>query len=649
MTGTLRSSARNPIGIALMGALTLVFLLLGVGGGQRMPDILSGAKADSVVSAGEHVISATEYKSIFDQQKKRLEQQSNQTYATDFLVKNGFDQEIINQMSMDQGDAEMLRRAGIKPAPGLIDDQIKKIPFAFDKVTGKFSAAQFTQFLASQGLTLRQVQNDFTDELAERHFGLALSAGFQMPRAYSAINAIAALENRNVSYFFLDPHIIPPPAPPTDAQLTAFMKAHAAELTRPEMRTITLARFSAASLASSVKIDESQIEKEFNARKASLSAPESRTVIQIPVKTAAQGAQAVQRLAKGESAAAIAKSFGVDPITYVDKTQDGIADRKLGTVAFSLKPDQPQGPVQGDLGMAVLEVTKITAAKTASLADARAKIEADLRQKAAQDKAYAMSEAFDQARQGGANIAAATQKAGAAPVTIGPFTATGLGEDGKPIPVLNDQITKAAFSTGAGEDTDIADAGPGDYFALHVDRVSPPSLPPLDQARPKLTQAYMADTVRTAFRARAEALQNDIRAGKPIDAVAASVGAHVVRLSDIQLIKAQQYQNLGRDFLNAVFTVKAGETFAGGAPGGAFVAKLDSVRPGDPTLTAAVANAVRGKLSQDYLRDLMDTSKRAAEKEVGVKVNMKLARQTLGVDQDTTTPGAPAKAAGKAQ
>jgi hypothetical protein len=159
----------------------------------------------------------------------------------------------------------------------------------------------------------------------------------------------------------------------------------------------------------------------------------------------------------------------------------------------------------------------------------------------------------------------------------------------------------------------------------------------------------MADRVRTAFRARAEALEKDIRAGKPMDAVAATVGGHVVRLSDIQLIKAQQYQNLGRDFLNAVFTVKAGETFAVGAPGGAFIAKLESVRPGDPILTAAVANAVRGKLSQDYLRDLMDTSKRAAEKDVAVKVNLKLARQTLGVDADATTAGAPVKAAGKAQ
>jgi peptidyl-prolyl cis-trans isomerase D len=647
MTGTLRSSARNPIGIALMGILTLVFLLLGIGGGGRLPDILNGARPDSVVSAGQHVISASEFRTIFEQQKQRLQQQSNQTYTTDFLVKNGFDQDLINQMSMDQAEAEMLRRAGVRPAPALIDDQIKKIPFAFDRVTGKFSATQFTQFLAAQGLTLRQVQEDFADELAERHFGLAVAANFRMPRAYAAVNAVAALENRDISYFFLDPHIIPPPAPPTDAQLSAFMQAHAAELTRPEMRVITLTHFSAADFAPSMKVDDAQIAKEFDARKDSLNTPESRTVVQIPVKVAADGAKAAAALAKGEAPAAVAKALGVEPIIYADKPQAEIADRKLGVIAFSMKVNQPQGPVQGDLGLAVLEVTKVTPAKPASLESARPKIEADLRQKAAQDKAYALSEAFDQARQGGATVAAAALKAGAPVVTLGPFTATGLGEDGKPIPGLNDKIVKAVFATSAGEDSDISDAGPGDYFAFHVNRVVAPSLPPLDQARAKLSQAYMADAVRTAFRAKAEKLEADIRAGKSVDAVAASVGAHSTHLTNVQLIKAQQYQSLGRDFLNAVFAVKAGETFASSAPGGAFVGRLDAVRPGAAATTAAVTDIVRGRLSQDYLRDLMDTAKRASETEVAVKTNLKLARQTLGVDPDVATAGAPAKAANK--
>jgi peptidyl-prolyl cis-trans isomerase D len=648
MTGSLRSSARNPIAIGLMGLLILVFLVLGVGGGGRLPDILNGANPDAVVTAGSHSLSGREFARIFEQQKQRLEQQSNQTFTNDFLVQNGFDLQLLQQIAMDQGEAEMLARAGVTPAPSLVDGQIKQIPLAFDRVTGKFSPQQFTQFLTSQGLTLRQVQQDITDELAERHFGMAVAADFRVPRAYAALNAVAALQSRDISYFFLNPAILPKPAEPTDAQLIAFEKAHAAELTRPETRIVTLVRFSAAALAPTVTIDPAQVQKAFDAQKDQLSTPETRSIIQIPVKTAAQGADAAARLRKGEDPAAIARSMGSEPVIYADKPQSAVADKKLAAAAFGMKAGDAQGPVQGALGLAALKITKVTPAKTATLESARAKIETDLRQKAAQDKAYALSETFDTARQGGAAIPAAAQKAGVTTQTVGPFTASGMGADGKPLALINDKIAKAAFATSAGEDTDIEDAGPGEYFALHVDKVLPPALPPLDQARPQLTQAYQTEQIRSAFRARAEQLEAEIRGGKSIDAVAQSIGAHTTKIAGMQLIKAQQYQSLGREFLAAAFGVKAGDAFAAGAPGGAFIGHVDHVAPGDPTAVATVTNAVRGRLGQDYLRDMLDTAKVASMQATGARWNRNVALKSLGIDP-ATLAGAKLKTSGKAK
>jgi peptidyl-prolyl cis-trans isomerase D len=648
MTGSLRSSARNPVAIGLMGILILVFLILGVGGGSKLPDILNGTSPDAVVTAGSHSLNGREFARIFEQQKQRLEQQSSQTFTNDFLVENGFDLQLLQQIAMDQAEAEMLARAGVVPSPSLVDGQIKQIPFAFDRVTGKFSAQQFTQFLASQGLTLRQVQADITDELAERHLGMAVAADFKMPRGYAALNAVAALQSRDVSYFFLNPTIVPKPATPTDAQLLAFEKAHAAAFTRPEMRIVTLVRFSSAAILPSIKVDPAQVQKAFDAQKDQLSTPETRSIVEIPVKTAADGAQAAARLTKGEDPAAIAKSMGTDPVIYADKPQSGVLDKKLGAAAFALKAGAASGPVQGDLGLAALKVTKITPAKTATLDRARPKIEADLRQKAAQDKAYALSEAFDTARQGGATIPAAAQKAGVAVQSIGPFSATGAGSDGKPITLVNDKIAKAAFATTAGEDTDIEDAGPGEYFALHVDKVLPPALLSLDQDKAQLTQAYEVDQIREAFRARVEQLEAQIRSGKSIDAVAQTVGGHVVKVPAMQMIKAQQYQSMGREFLVAAFSVKPGEPFAAGAPGGAYVGQVEHAAPGDPNTVAAVTNAVRGRLGQDYLRDMLDTVKLASMRETAARWNRNVAVKALGIDP-STLGGAKAKASGKAQ
>jgi peptidyl-prolyl cis-trans isomerase D len=648
MTGSLRSSARNPVAIALMGVLILVFLVLGVGGGSRLPDLLNAANPDAVVTAGSHSLSGREFSRIFEQQKQRLEQQSSQTFTNDFLVQNGFDLQLLQQIAMDQAEAQMLARAGIIPSPSLVDAQIKQIPLAFDRVTGKFSAQQFTQFLASQGMTLRQVQADITDELAERHFGMAVAANFRLPRAYAALNAVAALQSRDVSYFFLNPTIIPQPATPTDPQLLAFEKAHAAQLTRPEMRTVTLVRFSAAAIAPTITIDPAQVEKAFEAQKNELSTQETRSIVQIPVKTEAEGAQAAERLRKGEDPAAIAKSMGTDPVIYTDKKQSEVADKKLAAAAFAMKAGDSQGPVQGELGVAALKVTRITAAKAATLESARPKIEADLRQKAAQDKAYALSEAFDTARQGGAAVPAAAQKAGVAVQTVGPFTASGVGLDGKPIPLITDKIAKAAFATNGGEDTDVEDAGPGEYFALHVDKVVAPALPSLDEARPQLTQAYQLEQIRNAFRTKADQLVAQIRGGKSMDAVAQSVGSHVVKIPGMQMIKAQQYQSMGREFVGAAFSVKPGDAFAAGAPGGAYIGKVESAAPGNPATVAVVTDVVRGRLGQDYLRDLLDTVKLASMRQTGARWNRNVALKSIGIDPKTVA-GTTVKTSGKAQ
>lgn len=635
-----------------MGALVLVFLLLGVGGGGRFPDAFRAPRADSVVSTGDHSMSATDYRRIFEQQKQNLEAQSKQTYTNEFLVQNGADEQLLNQIAQDQGLAELLSRVGIVPAPSLVDAQIKQIPQAFDRVTGKFSEAQYTQLLAAQGLTPKQVEADLTDQLAERHFGLALQAGFRAPRAVAALTAIAGLQSRDVSYFVLDSRAVVPPAQPTDAELLAFMKAHAAQLTRPEMRVVKLVKFSAAALAPGVTVSDADIQKAFDARKGGLSSPETRLVIQIPVKTAADGAAAAKRLAAGEDPAAVAKAYGSQPIVYDGKPRTAILDQKVGDVAFAMSAGQAKGPVQGDLGLAALKVVSITPAKTVTLASQRAAIEADLKSQAAKAKAYAQSQAFDDARQGGASVTDAAQKVGAALVSIGPFSATGVDGLGRPIAEINEKIAKAAFALRAGEDSDLQDAGSGEYFALKVDQVLAPALPALNEIRAPLAQAFIQQKLVAALQAKGTELAAQAQQGKPMDQLAASVGSHVENQPGIQLIQAAKYKALGQELLAGTFQHKAGDAFIAGAPNGVFVARLNAIRPADPVATAQLLETIRARASEDYLRDLINSAKTAARDSVKVTINLALARKAVGVDDATVgkAGGTPAgKSGGLAQ
>ncbi len=643
MTGTLRSSARNPIAIVIMGFLILVFLVIGVGGNGKFPDLLRMTKPDAVVSAGSHSMTARDYEKVFDQQKQKLQEQNQgQTFTNLFLAQNGFDQQLLQAIAQDELLAELLGRIGIAPGPKLIDQQIQKLPFAFDPVTGKFSQARFTQALAAQGITPAQAQVELTDELAERHFVAALSGGFHAPRIFAAVTAVTALENRDVSWFMLNPNSVPKPTPPTDAQLGDFIRAHTAQLMRPEMRTISLVRFSAAAIAPTIPVDPADVQKTFEAQKDTLTNPETRTVVEIPVRDAGQAAAAAARLKAGEEPNAIAKAIGAQAILYADKPATAIADHKVAAIAFQLPAGSVQGPIQGDLGAAVIKVVSVTPPKPVTLETTRAKITDDLRQKAARDKAYKQSQAFDDARTGGANIQAAATKAGAQVQSIGPFTADGRDANGKPIAGLDPKIVKEAFARRPGDDADLEDLGQGEYYALKVDKIAPPALPRIEDARPQLTAAYLQLTFLDALRAKANALVARLKAGESIATVASSVGGHVTNQTGMRRVDAAKYQALGSQFLQAAFGVRPGDAFAAAGPTGVYIAKLDAIRPGDPRQVADVTNAFRDRIGEGYLNDVLAASKAAAAAQVKPQINRQLALQAIGVD-----PTQVAKAKGK--
>ena len=210
--------------------------------------------------------------------------------------------------------------------------------------------------------------------------------------------------------------------------------------------------------------------------------------------------------------------------------------------------------------------------------------------------------------------------------------AQGVDAEAKPNPVLNAKILKAAFAMPAGQDGDLEDLGSGEYFAVRVDRVQPPALPSLSDKRPQLARALMNEELVTALKAKAKDLMALARKDGRLDAAAAQVGAHVTHEIGMQRLKAQQYQSLGREFLENVFAVKPGEVFAAGGQGGIYIAKVDAARPGDPQQTAALTAAVRSRASQSYSDDILVAMQNAARKDLKVTLNLALARQTLGVD-----------------
>ncbi|CAN7233136.1 SurA N-terminal domain-containing protein [Phenylobacterium sp. LjRoot225] len=637
MLTAFRTFAKSWVAAVLIGLLVVAFAVFG------LDDIFEKNVSNSVVVAGSRKVSPTDFRREFDQMRKRAEQEMGQPITAEVAAANGLDRQVLQGVATREAFAELLHKIGVRPSDKEVVEQIAKIPAFFDSVSGRFDKEQYEQRLAQNDMTVAGFEGMLRDEMAQQHLVAALTNSLQIPRAYSAMAAIYALENRDVAYLTVGPASVPQPAAPTDAQLTAFMKENAAQLTLPEFRVLTLVRFSPLMVGANLAVDEAELKKRYDFRKDTLSTPETRSLVQIPAKDA-PAAQAISaRLQRGEDPAAVAKAVGVDAIAYEGKPQSAIADHKVAAAAFKLQPGQVS-MVQGDLGLAVVKITGVTPGKTVSFEEARPALEAELRKDAASEKVYALTEAYSDAHQKGANLTEAAEKAGVAATTIGPVSKDGRDQQGQPVGGLTQKLMDTAFSLPSGGESEVVEAGNGEYFAVRVEKVVPPAMPPLAAIKPQLTQAWMMREVGKAMQAKAEALAARVRKGESLEAVAASSGAKLTRVPGVDRRTGPQNPLMSQEILGAVFGGKPGEVFT--ARGRGFdmaVGKVEATHVGDPAQLAQLTEQARPQMTQTIFREIGQSAQGAARQTLKTKVDYNLARTAIGLEplttKDTTAKG----------
>lgn len=621
-----RKFAKSWVAAVLIGLLIVSFALFGIN------DAFKGGASNYVVTAGSRKVSTADFKREFDNFRKGAEQQVGQPITSEMAAANGLDTRVMNEVATREAFGEMLSKIGVKPSDSLITRELQKIPAFFDQVSGRFDKNLYAQRLRDNGLTPPAFEVIMRDQVAENHLASAMANGLRVPRAYTALGAIYGLESRDVGYFTVEPRSVAAPALPTDAQLTELMNENAAALTRPEFRVLTVVSFSPAMVSANLPIDPAELQKRYEFRKDTLSRPETRSLVQIPVKDAASAQAVAARLAKGEAPAAIAKSLGVDAIEYADKPRTAIADPKVGQAAFSMSAGQI-APVQGDLGFAVIRVSKITPGQAVTLEQIRPQLEAELRKDAAAEKVYEMTQAYDDAHGGGANLAESAKRANVPTRTLGPVSAQGAGPDGQPVSGVSPKLLASAFALPQGGESEVEEAGNGEYYALRVEKITPKSLPPLAEVKPQLVRVWMMREMVKRLQTKADELAARVKKGETLEAVAASIGARVGRATSIDRQNAGQNQVLSRDALIKTFGAKSGEVYtAEAASFGLVVAKLEAIRaPTGPTL-ARITEESRPQMTEAIFRELQADAQKAAATLVKVKTDSNNARVAIGLE-----------------
>jgi peptidyl-prolyl cis-trans isomerase D len=631
MITLIRAFAKSWVALLLIGLLIISFAVFGVG------DVFRTPVPTEVVKAGNRTVSVETFRSEWDRTRQNLQVQTGQQITNELAVQERLDVRLLQSLADRQAVAALIERIGLRPSDALITAEIQKIPAFFDQLSGRFDRRLYQDALARNKMTPAMFEQSIRDDIAQSHLASGLVDGLRPPRAYGALAVVFAQESRDVLAFNVGPAAVEAPRPPSDSQLTEFMKANSEQLMRPEFRVLSVVRFSSAQVAGQVKITEADVRRQFEFRKDALNRPETRSLIQIPARDAGVARGLADRLGKGEDPAAVARSAGVEPVVYTDKPRSAVVDEKVAEAAFAMAQGEVR-IVQGDLGVAVLRVTGITPGRNVTLDEIRPMLEAEARKTAAAEKVYALSQAYDDAHAGGATLNEAAAKAGVTVLTVGPVAEQGFDPTGRPVAGLSPRLIETAFRLPQGGESQIEEETQGESFVVRVDRIIPRALPPLDEVRQPLARAWMNQEMAKRVRAKGESLAEQVRKGQDIAAVAASIGARPARLAGLTRQGAGQGGPLSQEGFGAAFQATKGGVFVAANPA-AFavtVGRVETITPPAVADNARSVEDVRPQLGMAIFEELGAELPRYARSVLKVETSLELARQALGVEAPKT-------------
>jgi foldase protein PrsA len=176
---------------------------------------------------------------------------------------------------------------------------------------------------------------------------------------------------------------------PTEAGFKAFLTQTGQTLQDVLFRFRVNVAFQKLVAKQTKKITPTVIKSYYNSHLTAFSTPETRDIRIVLTKTKAQAVTAKSALTKGQSWKVVAKKYSIDPTSknnggLLAGVRKGQEDQALDSAAFSASLNKLLGPVKGQFGYYVFEVTKITKPTQQTLAQATPQIKQTLTQQQGQ-------------------------------------------------------------------------------------------------------------------------------------------------------------------------------------------------------------------------------------------------------------------------
>lgn len=536
MLTTIREKTKGWVAGIILGLVTIPFALWGINSYFESGGRLNVAEVNGVD------IGVDAYRRVLDDQRRSLQQMLGRGADLRQFDTPAFRQRVLDGMIDELLIAADVEAQGYGVSATELAQQIRRAPqFQRD---GQFDQKLYGVQLRNNGMDARgfeaRLRRDYLVRQAES--GIARSA-LVMPTDIDMLLKLEA-QQREATVAVLRTARLRSSVRVSAQTIEQDYAANAARYLTPERVRVETIRLAASDLVSEIRVSEDEVRKAMTDAAASTAGKEERRASHILLKLAvdaeAQAEKAAMlklqglraKLLAGADFAALAKQNSEDPGSAVQGGDLGFVARgalvkEFEQALFDLKKNgELSAPVRSSYG---LHLIKLTGVKTPSAAPvvARAKVEAEIKARKAEERFFELSEKFrNLVYEQPDSLKPAAELLGLKIETSGWFTRAG-GANGI---LANPKLIEAAFDAevlGQGRNSATIETGPNTLVALRIAGHEPPRQRPLAEVRADIEKALFATALQAEAARLAEETLGKLRAGETLETVARQYGLEI--------------------------------------------------------------------------------------------------------------------------
>jgi peptidyl-prolyl cis-trans isomerase D len=608
----------------LLGVLALAFVSWGVG------DIFRGNISTAVATVGGTEIDQNDFRRDYSNVLRNQGEERGKAIAPEEARRLNLGGQLLEQDIARTALDNAVRSLGLTASEGLVVQEIHQMP-AFAGLTGQFDRATFQQRIERIGYSEPGFIQLLRADTARSQLIRAVEGGFMLPPGYARAIFAFATELRAAEYIVVDAKSVGNIAPPADAVLQDYVKAHPNRYSTPEYRDVTYAWIAPADVANQVTVTDDQVKQAYDSHIDQFVIPEKRDLQQVEFTSEADAKAAAAKLAAGATFDSIAAARGEKPVPLGELVAADL-DPGQSKVVFSLKEGQASPPMKAASGKdwVLIKVVKITPGSTKTLDQAKDEIRKQLVDETAQSKLTDVANAYTDASSSGLSLAEAAKKVGMHVARINAIDVNGLAPDGSKTTAPDDpDFRKLVFTAEPGEEGDPQLTKTGTYV-VSVNGSTPPKLRPLDQVRTQALADWTTEQRAILLKKKAMDLAAAANHDHALQGAATSIG---VTVQQSQALRHGATDDTFSPLLvNALFQAKPGEAVYGpkGKSGDWVVARLTGVLHPPIPENSPMYRAGLAQISQEGASAITESYVGALRDKQGVKYNNKLLQSVVG-------------------